>query len=112
MLEPVTKVSNVRRSDQGISFNVDRVGTPVEVRVSYFPNWQASGADGPWRVAPNLMVVVPTSRDVTLTYGQVPADYLGQLITIGSLTIDIVLAVLGRKAGRAGRVRRAAGATR
>ena len=46
------------------------MGTPVEVRVSYFPNWKASGADGPWRVAPNLMVVVPTSHDVTLTYGQ------------------------------------------
>jgi hypothetical protein len=110
--EPVSTVSNVRRSDQGISFHVDRVGSPVEVRISYFPNWSANGADGPWRVAPNLMVVVPTSRDVTLTYGKVPADYLGQLITIGSMAIVIVLAVLGRWAGRAGRARRAGGATR
>ncbi len=39
---------------------------PVLVKVSYFPNWHASGADGPWRVTPNLMVVVPTSHDVTL----------------------------------------------
>lgn len=109
--QPVTTVSNVHRSDQGISFHVDRVGTPVEVRISYFPNWHASGADGPWRVAPNLMVVVPTSRDVTLTYSSVPADYVGQLITFGSVVIVIVLAVLGRRAGRAGRARRAAGAT-
>ena len=72
--EPATTVSDVRQTDGSISFHVDRVGTPVEVRVSYFPNWQASGADGPWRVAPNLMVVVPTSHDVTLTYGSVPAD--------------------------------------
>jgi len=58
------------------------------------------------------MVVVPTSRDVTLTYSSVPADYVGQLITFGSVVIVIVLAVLGRRAGRAGRARRAAGATR
>ena len=66
------------RPTRAISFHVDRVGTPVEVRVSYFPNWQATGAEGPWRVAPNLMVVVPTSHDVTLHLRQVPADYLGQ----------------------------------
>ncbi|HEY5109403.1 MAG TPA: hypothetical protein VII96_07315 [Acidimicrobiales bacterium] len=110
--EPPTTVSNVHRTDQGVSFHVDRVGTPVEVRISYFPNWHATGADGPWRVAPNLMVVVPTSHDVTLTYGSVPADYLGQLITVGSLAAVIVLGVLGRRAGREGRARRAAGATR
>jgi hypothetical protein len=110
--EPVTTVSNVHRTDQGISFHVDRVGTPVEVRISYFPNWHASGADGPWRVAPNLMVVVPTGRNVTLTYGNVAANYLGQLITIGSVVIVGILAVLGRRAGRAGRARRAGGATR
>jgi hypothetical protein len=110
--EPATTVSNVHRTDEGVSFHVDRVGTPVEVRISYFPNWHATGADGPWRVAPNLMVVVPTSHDVTLTYGSVPADHLGQLITVGSLAAVIVLGVLGRRAGREGRARRAAGATR
>ncbi len=64
---------------RGSRFHVDRVGTPVEVRISYFPNWQASGPQGPGGSAPNLMVVVPTSHDVTLTYGSVPADYVGQL---------------------------------
>ena len=110
--EPTTTVSAVHQTDQGISFHVDRVGTPVEVRISYFPNWHASGAQGPWRVAPNLMVVVPTSHDVTLTYGSVPADYIGQLITVGSLVAVIVLGVLGWRAGRSGRARRSAGATR
>jgi hypothetical protein len=110
--EPATTVSDIRQTDEGISFHVDKVGTPVEVRVSYFPNWQASGAEGPWRVAPNLMVVVPTSHDVTLTYGKVPADYVGQLITVVSLVAVIVLGLLGWRAGRSRRARRAAGATR
>ena len=40
---------------------------PVLVKMSYFPNWQVSGASDIYRVTPNLMVVVPTSNHVTLT---------------------------------------------
>ncbi len=83
--EPATTVSHVVQTDSSISFHVDRIGTPVEVRVSYFPNWKATGADGPWRAAPNLMVVVPTSHDVTLHYGSSPADEIGQAISVVSL---------------------------
>ena len=74
-----TRVTAVTQTDSSISFHVSRVGTPVLVKVSYFPNWQASGADGPWRVTPNLMVVVPTSHDVTLTYGRVGVGRSGTL---------------------------------
>ena len=68
-------VSAIVVKDDRISFDVDKPGTPVVVKTSYFPNWQAKGADGPWRVAPNLMVVVPTDRHVTLHYGSTPVDY-------------------------------------
>jgi hypothetical protein len=103
---PAAKVSAVHQSDQGISFHVDKVGTPVEVKISYFPNWHASGADGPYRVAPNLMVVVPTSNDVTLSYGRSPADYLGQAITLASMAAVVVLIVVDRRKSRGGRSRR------
>lgn len=74
-------VSDVETSTQSISFRVDRPGSPVLVRASYFPNWQASGAEGPFRVTPNLMVVVPTSDEVTLTYGRTPIEGIGWLAT-------------------------------
>jgi hypothetical protein len=107
---PKVTVSDVRQSDGSISFHVDKVGVPVEVRTSYFPNWHASGADGPYRSAPNLMVVVPTSHDVTLTYGRSPADVLGQVITLASVAAVVVLAVIGRRAKRAARSQRSAAA--
>jgi hypothetical protein len=71
--EPVTpaEVSDIVVEQQSMSFTVDEVGKPVLVKMSYFPNWRAEGAEGPYRVAPNLMVVVPTENDVTLTYGAV-----------------------------------------
>ena len=98
--EPTTTVSHIVQTDSSISFHVDRIGTPVEVKVSYFPNWKASGADGPWRAAPNLMVVVPTSHDVTLHYGSSPADEIGQAISLLAVVAAVALAVAGRRSRR------------
>ena len=69
-------------SDDRISFDVDRVGTPVLVKTSYFPNWQVTGAKGPWRASPNLMVVVPTGTHVSLHYGRTGVDWAGILLTL------------------------------
>ncbi len=88
--EPATTVTGIRTSDSGLSFHVSRTGTPVLVKVSYFPNWQASGAEGPWRVTPNLMVVVPTSHQVTLTYGTSNAEVLGLAVSgLGVLAVAV-----------------------
>ena len=80
-LPPVT-VSNVVIGDQDLSFDVDQVGVPVLVKVSYFPNWEATGADGPYRIGPNMMVVVPTETSVRLEFGRSTSDYLFILLTL------------------------------
>jgi len=84
-------VSNVEQTRDSIAFDVDVIGTPVLVKVSYFPNWRASGAQGPWRVGPNLMVVVPNSKHVELHYGQTPVEYLSYAITFLGLIGLVVL---------------------
>jgi hypothetical protein len=78
---PKVEVTDIEQGDDEISFDVDRTGVPVVVRASYFPSWTASGAEGPWRITPNLMVVVPTSEHVTLTYERAPIDYLAYGLT-------------------------------
>ena len=98
--EPPTSVTHITQTNSSVSFHVDKIGTPVEVKVSYFPNWQATGAQGPWRVAPNLMVVVPTSHDVTLHYGTTTVDLAGWLITAGAALAALVLAVVGWRVRR------------
>jgi hypothetical protein len=87
-----TKVTKVKETDNTVSFHVTRVGTPVLVKVSYFPNWHATGATGPYRVAPNLMVVVPTAHDVTLRYGATASDRAGEGLTAFGL-IGLVVGV-------------------
>ena len=52
------------------------------MKTSYFPNWQVSGGKGPYRVAPNLMVVIPTSDHVSLHFGRTGVDYLAILLTL------------------------------
>jgi hypothetical protein len=84
------QVSNVHTSVDQISFDVSEVGTPVEVKESYFPNWQVSGAKGPYRLAPNLMVVIPTSTHVKLTYGLTKIDWAGRIITVAGV-VGVVL---------------------
>jgi hypothetical protein len=75
-LPPIT-VSDVESGDDWVRFSVSQPGVPVLVKTSYFPNWKAEGAKGPWRASPNLMVVVPTGNEVTLRYGRTPVDVAG-----------------------------------
>jgi hypothetical protein len=86
---PEVTVSNVVVEQNSVSFSVDQVGVPVLVRVSYFPNWSVDGAEGVYRVAPNSMVVVPTSRDVVLTYGRTWLDWLTILASLAGIALCI-----------------------
>jgi hypothetical protein len=88
---PTVHVSNVRVTEDHVTFHVDRTGEPVLVKVSYFPDWHAQGALGPWRAEPNLMVVVPTGHDVTLSYGSSHAGTLGLLLTFAGVVVVVVL---------------------
>jgi hypothetical protein len=96
---PPTRVSAVVEGTDTVRFHVSKVGTPVLVKVSYFPNWHASGATGPYRVTPNLMVVVPTAHDVVLSYGATPANRVGQALSILGVILLLVV-VIGPRVGR------------
>jgi hypothetical protein len=92
---PAVTVSGVDMGQDSIEFDVDQVGVPVLVKVSYFPNWTATGAEGPFRVGPNMMVVVPQSTHVELHYGRTAIDYLTILLTL----VGIGLCFVWRRSG-------------
>ena len=79
---PEVTVSDVESGDDWVRFSVSQPGTPVLVKTSYFPNWKVEGAQGPWRVSPNLMVVVPTGNEVSLHYGRTPVDLAGMGLSV------------------------------
>ncbi len=88
---PDVVVSGISVDNDTIEFDVDRVGVPVLVRMSYFPNWDVAGADGPYRVAPNLMVVIPTENHVELSYGRTWVDWAGLALTAGGIVLLVML---------------------
>ena len=110
-LPPVT-VTNVRTTDHSVSFRVSRTGVPVMVKTSYFPNWTAHGANGPWRATPNFMVVVPTSKNVSLQYSTTTAENLGRAGTAAGVVGVAALAAWPwwrkRRSGRGDEVERSA----
>ena len=78
-------VTDVVSEDHRISFTTTAVGVPHLVKVSYFPNWTVEGAEGPYRAAPSLMVVVPTSEQVVLEFKNTSAENLGMALTLIAL---------------------------
>jgi len=98
------KVSHVRTTDSSVSFDVDRVGKPVLVKTSYFPNWRVSGAEGPYRATPNFMVVVPTQKHVTLHYARTKVEWFGLWLTgVGVMGLAVLVAWGRRRTGSAAR---------
>ena len=62
---------------------------PILVRVSYFPNWKVDGAHGPYRAAPNMMVVIPTEKNVRLHYSSSGIDKVAYLLTIAGIALVV-----------------------
>jgi hypothetical protein len=65
------------------------------VRVSYFPNWTAHGAEGPYRIGPNQMVVIPTDTHVRMEFERSRTD----LFFYGLTLLGIALAIFARFRG-------------
>jgi hypothetical protein len=72
-----------------VLFTVDKVGVPILVRVSFFPNWKVDGAEGPYRAAPNMMVVIPTDNEVRLHYSSSMIDKVAYLLTLIGIVVVV-----------------------
>ncbi len=94
---PPNAVSNIVVDDHRISFSTSAVGMPHVVKVSYFPNWTATGADGPWRATPSLMVVVPTQEDVVIEFQDTWAESAGNLLSLAGVVALVAAVLIARR---------------
>ncbi len=90
---PPVKVTDLTVGQSSVSFHVNRTGIPVEIKESYYPWWTARGAEGPWRLAPDYLVVVPTSHTVALTASPGSVENVSWIISILAVVATIGLAV-------------------
>jgi hypothetical protein len=76
------QVSDVVFGDHEIRFHTTAVNVPHIIKMSYFPNWSAEGAAGPFHATPSTMVVVPTQEDVVITFRNTWAENFGDVLTL------------------------------
>ena len=67
--------------NEKITFETTALGVPHIIKISYFPNWKAIGAQGPFAISPSFMMVIPTQNKVTLYYGSTTIDIISRIIT-------------------------------
>lgn len=97
-LETKGSVTGVKVTDDEVKFSTTAIGVPHLVKVSYFPNWKAKGADGPYLASPSLMIVIPRQKNVTLYFGNTAVETAGKSMSIaGWLLVAIYGAVLFRR---------------
>lgn len=95
---PADAVTDIVIEDHRISFSTEAVGLPHVIKVSYFPNWTATGAEGPWRATPSLMVVVPTESQVVIEFRDTWAESGGKILTLlGVITLIGIGAIAWRR---------------
>ena len=86
--------------DHSVSFATDAVGVPHLVKVSYFPNWQVEGAEGVYRVAPSLMLVIPTDSEVSLQFGITWVEVVGAALTVTAVLGLVAYAIVRQRRRR------------
>lgn len=91
------EVSAIELTDNKISFTTTAIGVPHLIKVSDFPNWKATGADGPYRAAPSFMIVVPTEADVEINFVRTWDEWLGIVATLGGLIVALSWGALRRR---------------
>ena len=74
-------VSDIVLEDHRIAFKTTALNVPHLVKVSDFPNWTATGAEGPYKASPSLMVVIPTQENVEITFDYTAPELGGFLLT-------------------------------
>jgi hypothetical protein len=95
------EVTDIVLENHRVSFRTTAIGVPHMVKVSYFPNWGAEGALGPYRAAPSLMIVIPTEEEVVLEFRDTWAELAGRFLTIGSVLGIVAWKVVRKRRERA-----------
>jgi hypothetical protein len=93
-LEPVKSSVKSRITQNEILIDQATPGHPLIIKISYHPNWKVEGADKIYLASPGFMLIYPTSTTVRLYYGSSFVDQLGQWVSLATLFILIVSAII------------------
>ena len=89
--EDVVNISNFNMTSNSISFITDRPNELHMIKTSYFPNWEIENGDGPYRISPSFMAVIPNSENVELTFIRTGIETYSFYTALASLLLYVSL---------------------
>ena len=91
--EAQLNITDFELQNNQIRFRTNQPGKLHLIKVSYFPNWTIHDGDGPYRITPSFMAVVPNSSDVNLTFEKTNLEELLSVFSYLCLAISILLMI-------------------
>ena len=74
-----------------ITFKTNKPNQLHLIKVSYFPNWKITSGEGPFRISPSFMAVIPYSENVELKFKKSSIEAYSFYTAILSLLLFIGL---------------------
>ena len=74
-----------------IKFSTDKPNELHLIKISYFPNWEIVNGEGPYRISPSFMAVVPYSENVEINFVKTKLESFSFYIALFSLLLFISL---------------------
>ena len=70
-----------------IKFSTDKPNELHLIKISYFPNWEIVNGEGPYRISPSFMAVVPYSENVEINFVKTKLESFSFYIALLSLLL-------------------------
>lgn len=85
------EVKNLKIDSKSISFETNSPNQLHLIKVSYFPNWKIIDGEGPYRISPSFMAVVPNSNSVSLVFENSGTEKTLNYLSFISLSMAIII---------------------
>ena len=85
------EVKNLKIDSKSISFETNSPNQLHLIKVSYFPNWKIIDGEGPYRISPSFMAVVPNSNSVSLVFKNSGTENILNYLSYISLSMAIII---------------------
>jgi hypothetical protein len=76
-----------------IKFSTDKPNELHLVKISYFPNWKIVNGEGPYRISPSFMAIIPYSENVEINFVKTELESFSFYIAVCSLLLFISLSI-------------------
>ena len=95
--EAQLNITDFEIQNNQIRFRTNQPGKLHLIKVSYFPNWTIEDGDGPYRITPSFMAVVPNSSDVEMTFEKTTSEQLLSIFSYLCLAMSVLLIIYRMK---------------